>query len=507
MFRSKIAEIAFVICMSMTQLLAEYLISGFGVILPYLVKDLSSSESISMLWPTSVLTLVLASMTLPFARAVDIYGGYPIYMGGVFWLCLWSLICGYCRSEVMLDICRAMQGLALAAFQSAGFALIGSTYPVGKKRNVVLGVYGAMAPVGFFTGIAMSGLAVEYWTWPWYFWISSFMCGFALIMTYCTVPTASWSDRDKSLKMDWLGAITTSSGLFLLAYSLAASSHVDGGWKSVQVLVPFIVGIVVLASSVVVELKIAQCPLLPLAFFKPKRIIPFMLGTLFFYGTFGVFLNYSNFYMMDIMKGSALERVLWYSPFAICGFIVASVGGSILHAIPNTYLLLLSGAAWIIAPLLFAIADPDVTYWAYIFPSMVCGALGLDLTYTLSTVFFSTTQPTKYQGLAGAVCSVLINLGLSFSLALADIVNSQLSQQGANELSSYRCVFWYGFGSACIGFILCVLFVRIPKADAGMIEPVTIIKGAVPDGTPESTEHREPQDWHAIRRFQEIPKA
>lgn len=94
-------------------------------------------------------------------------------------------------------------------------------------------------------------------------------------------------------------------------------------------------------------------------------------------------------------------------------------------------------------------------------PAMVCATLGIDLTYTLSSIFLTSVQPPRYQGLSGAISSVVVNLGISFFLMFADIV--QTATEGRGTVSSFRAVFWFGTSLAGAGFLICVLFVRIPR--------------------------------------------
>lgn len=104
---------------------------------------------------------MVSSFLLPFGRLGDIYGGFPIYIAGCAWFCIWSLIAGFAQNELMLDICRALQGLGPAAFLPAGLQLLGSTYRPGPRKNLVFSIYGAMAPLGFFVGFFFAGIAGE----------------------------------------------------------------------------------------------------------------------------------------------------------------------------------------------------------------------------------------------------------------------------------------------------------------------------------------------------------
>jgi MFS family permease len=74
------------------------------------VEDLGIGQK-SATWPASAFSLTLSVFLLIFGRLGDMYGGYPIYIGGLAWLTLWSLIAGFSQNELMLNFCRALQGL------------------------------------------------------------------------------------------------------------------------------------------------------------------------------------------------------------------------------------------------------------------------------------------------------------------------------------------------------------------------------------------------------------
>jgi hypothetical protein len=78
----------------------------------------------------------------------------------------------------------------------------------------------------------------------------------------------------------------------------------------------------------------------------------------------------------------------------------------------GTVLLVISGIGWILAPLLFAIIPEDIGYWRYIFPAMICGTLGVDVTYNVTNVFVTTSLPERQQGLAATVANSVLSWGL-----------------------------------------------------------------------------------------------
>jgi MFS family permease len=126
-------------------------VSGFTVILPGLVQRHVIPES-SSVWPASMFSLAVASTTLIFGRLADIYGGRRIYICGLVWLAAWSLVVGFARNEILLNLTRAFQGAGASAMLPSGLMLMGTIYSPGKRKNMAFSVYGACAPLGFFLG-------------------------------------------------------------------------------------------------------------------------------------------------------------------------------------------------------------------------------------------------------------------------------------------------------------------------------------------------------------------
>lgn len=296
-FRHFAAEVGFCFTVAMTQLLAEYLISGFAVVLPNLF-DANSSDGAGMtglFWPAALLTLIVSAFLLIFARVSDMYGGYGPFMFGLIWLAIWTLIPGFISSSLLLNVSRAMQGLAIAAYTPSTFSMIGSIYPEGPRRNIVLGLYGACAPLGFYTGFLAGGAlpAVES---RWYFWIASVLAFITTITAYLSVPHDRTDRKCLNLKMDCLGAFLITGGLILVTYALSVQPYANvnhpemNGFAFRIVWAPLSSGAACLAVAFWVEGWYASCPLLPFEFFKPQGVKALCISCLFFYGSFGVWL-------------------------------------------------------------------------------------------------------------------------------------------------------------------------------------------------------------------------
>ena len=490
-FRHPSTEYGFCFTVAVMQLLAEYLITGFAIELPPLVGRHSGDDSgtMGLFWPAAVLTLILSATLLIFARLSDMYGGYPCFMFGVLWLGIWTLVPGFTTSMMVLNISRAMQGLAIAAYMPSTFALIGALYPEGPRRNVVLGFYSGCAPVGFFAGFLVAGALPEDKT-NWYFWTASIASFAMATVAYVSIPTDKTDRSELQLHMDWIGAFFITAGLILLAYALSVEPYVTpedsnrSGFSFPTCYGPLIAGCACLSVAFWYEGWKAKCPLIPFDFFRPKSVKAICLAGLCFYASYGVWLyNSAEFFQspsgvsQPASSGEAISGIhlaLWYAPTAIGGILLCVFSGAILHIVPIMALLLLSAVAWLAAPLLLALAPLPLNYWSYVLPSMLCATIGLDLTYTVSIIFLSSAQPLRYQGLSGAVSSSLINLGMSFALPTSEIAMKKAQEsvevpaddQVAMDKSlntGFRATFFHATASAGLGLIICVLFVRISR--------------------------------------------
>lgn len=395
------------------------------------------------------------------------YGGFPVYVAGLAWLTIWSLVAGFSTNQIMLNFCRALQGLGPAAFLPSSVMILGSIYRPGPRKNLVFSIYGACAPMGFFVGIFFAGLTAEYTKWGWFFWIGTILSLVTTTTAYLTIPSdiaakLSIPHISRS-KMDWPGATLITTGLILFTFSIIDCSHAPQKWRTPYIPALFILGSLLLCAFVYVEGWVATQPLLPSSLFKVPRMPALIVALFLTYGSLGIFLLYATFYMSSIMSATPLQIVAWYVPMALGGCLISTFGGFVLHLLPGTLLIIIAGTSWIIAPLLFAIAPQGANYWAYIFPSMICATIGIDITFNVANIFITTSLPQAQQGLAGAVIMLLLHLGIAVCLGLADIVNTwTLASLG--DKKSYQAVFWFEVACAGAALVILVCFVKIEKA-------------------------------------------
>ena len=310
LFKNIWSEIGFLFSICMSQILTEYFVSGFAVILPTLVEDLHIPSSATV-WPASAFSLVVASTLLVFGRLGDMYGGFSVYLFGLLWLVIWSIIAGFSQNPLMLDFSRALQGLGPAAFLPSGVMLLGAIYRPGPRKNLVFGIYGACAVVGFYVGIFFAGLTGQFVTWGWYFWIGAALAAITCITSYLTIPNDFAETRKNNISMDYWGSALIVSGLILIVFAVTESSYAPRGWKTPYIPLTLVLGCLLLCGAVYVEGWFARQPLLPFDLFKVPSMGALVIALVFSYGTLGVWELFATLYFENCMGATPLQVVAW----------------------------------------------------------------------------------------------------------------------------------------------------------------------------------------------------
>lgn len=241
----------------------------------------------SLAWYSAAYGLTSGSFVLPSGRLGDIFGHKKIFIIGFIWLGLWELAGGFSgyiqqrgsgSGTAFFIACRAMQGVGAALLVPNGQAMIGRGYPPGPRKNIVMSLFGAAAPLGFVAGGAMASLFAQLVSWPWAFWTMAAVCaGLAGVSVLVLPPSGKKTTREAGVSLwkqvDGPGVFLGVSGLVLFNFAFNQAPIVS--WSTPYVYFILIIGVLLLGGFVYVELH-ASHPLVPIAEMTPTT--NFVLG-------------------------------------------------------------------------------------------------------------------------------------------------------------------------------------------------------------------------------------
>ncbi|KAG0345753.1 hypothetical protein BG005_001125, partial [Podila minutissima] len=132
------------IIVSMAQCLDIINVSSVTIILPNVMHDVGYKID-QLQWVTSAYALAYGAFLLLGGRLGDLYGHRNIYILGVFWFSVWSIVNGFAKTPVVLSVARAMQGMGAGFTVPSALAILTTTYPVGPERSKALEFFGGTA--------------------------------------------------------------------------------------------------------------------------------------------------------------------------------------------------------------------------------------------------------------------------------------------------------------------------------------------------------------------------
>lgn len=118
---------------------------------------------------TSTDSLTQGAFVLAGGRVGAVYGHKHTFSVASLWWVIWTLLSGFAPNIIALSCFRGLAGIGGAFMVPNAIALIGITFPPGEIRNITIGLFGAMAPVGSALGNFLGALFVQLTEWKYLF--------------------------------------------------------------------------------------------------------------------------------------------------------------------------------------------------------------------------------------------------------------------------------------------------------------------------------------------------
>ena len=419
-------------------------------------------------WFIAGYSLTVGTFILFSGRLGDVFGYKTIYLIGMAWFSLWSMVAGLAvySNDVLFIFARVLQGIGPAMVLPNGLAILGSTYPPGRRKAMVFAIFGATAPGGSILGTVFSSLFALAW-WPWAFWTFSIVLAAVVVIGWFVIPPRPEShryERSNSLKqlilveLDLPGTLTGVAGLVLV--NLAWNQAPLVGWSQPYVYIMLILGALFLAAFFIIEIHYATHPLIPFAALTSD--VAFTLGAVACgWGCFGVWFYYVWQIMLVLRHEPPLLATAHASPVVVSGAIAAILTGALMHRMGPPLVMLLALLAFMTGIILIATMPVDQIYWAQTFVTMIVTPFGMDISFPAGTLILSDAVPRRHQGIAASLVNTVVNYSISLAIGFAGTVEMNVNRGGLNDvdiLRGYRGAMYLGIGLAALGVALCVAF-------------------------------------------------
>lgn len=433
---------------------------------------LENSPNLS--WVLAGYSLTVGTFILFSGRLGDLFGYKLMFLLGLSWYSVWTMVCGLAvfSSHVLFIFARVLQGIGPALMLPNALALLGVTYPPGKKKAMALAAFTSCAPTGAVIGTLFSGLFALVW-WPWTFWCASLVLAATAVLAYVVLPNPTHqAKRPQTLRetlraLDVAGAALAVTGLVLFSFAWNQASL--DGWYRPYVDTAVVLGVLFIAAFFVNEVRYATHPLVP--FDALTTDVAFALGAIACgWGSFGIWLWYTWQFQMQLQGVSPLLASAQWTPVIIVGSTAAWAVALLLPRLGPPMVMACALLSFATGLVLIATCPVDQTYWGQVFVSFLVTPWGMDMSFPAGTLLLSNAVAREHQGIAASLVATIVNYSIALGLGFAGTIEYQTNKGGtspADVLRGFRSAFYLGIGLAGLGCLVCFVFSFKPRRKIG----------------------------------------
>jgi EmrB/QacA subfamily drug resistance transporter len=447
-----------------------------NVALPTIGEELDAGIS-GLQWVVNAYTLTLSGFLLLGGSLGDHYGRRRVFVIGVIWFAVASLLCGIAPSAEALIAARALQGIGGALLTPGSLAIIEASFRA-EDRGPAIGAWSGLGGVTAAIGPFVGGWLVQAASWRWIFLINLPLAVVVVWVAQRHVPETS--DPSVGRGLDYTGAALAAVGLAGVVYALTDGPGL--GWTSPRILLAGVVGVAALAAFVLWERR-SRHPMLPLDIFASRQFTAANLVTFVVYGALG-----GSLFLMPIQ----LQRVVGFSPLAAgvalipitlvmlllsarAGRLSARIG----PRVPMTLGPLLVAAGFV----LYTRIGPGSAYLADILPGMLVFAFGLTLTVAPLTATVLAAAPAEHAGMASAVNNTVARAAGLLAVAILPVA-AGISGAGALDPArfddGFRIAVLLAAALCAAGALISWFGIRNPTPEPTPAAPVPATEAATP---------------------------
>ncbi len=385
-----------------------------NVALPSIERELHMPPD-AVQWIVTGYAISFGGLLILGGRAADLFGRRRMFISGLVAFALASLAGGLARDPALLIAARVIQGAGAAIVAPAALSLITTSFPEGPQRTRAIGLYGAIASVGFVSGQVLGGVLVQFTSWRAVFLVNV-PVGLAAAALAPAILGKTRASQEPH-RLDIRGALLITSAVALGVY--AVSQGVVLGWTSPLVIAAIIVSAAAAAVFVKAETKhpepLVRLSLLHRPGLRDGSTLSFLLG-LWNGGEMLVL----SLYLQQVLHLSPLFTGLAIAPQGVVGFGMGMLGPRLARRIGVRRLLVLTGAS---AAIGFAVLTrlPAGGYSPVLLVVMLIGA-GTAGTAFGSVVLASRGMADADQGLVGGMINTSRQIGAAVGAALLPAV-------------------------------------------------------------------------------------
>jgi EmrB/QacA subfamily drug resistance transporter len=429
-----------------------------NIALPAIGREFNAGVA-DLQWVATGYLLTLAGLLLLGGALGDRYGRRRVFLVGVVWFGLASLLCGIAPNITTLIAARALQGIGGALLTPGSLAILEASFEPDDRAKAI-GAWSGLGGVATAVGPFLGGYLIAAVSWRLIFLINLPLIVAVVLVSLRHVPESR--DPAAGGRIDVLGALLATVGLGGICYGLIEWSSL--GLTSPLVLGALALGLGCLAAFVMVESRVPH-PLLPLALFRSRQFTAANLVTLVVYGALGGGLFLLPIELQQVAHYTPLEAGTALLPITFIMLFLSARSGALASRIGPRLQMSVGPLIVALGMVLFARIDASGNYLVEVLPAVLVFGLGLAVTVAPLTSTVLAAAPAAEAGVASAVNN---DVARAASLLAIAVLPGAAGITGASYLhpsqlsEGFRHAVFIAAALCASGGLLAVLTIRNP---------------------------------------------
>lgn len=388
--------------------------------------DFPDASLSHLTWVITAYTVVFAALLAVAGRTADIVGRKKLFLWSTVLFTLASALSGLAVGVPMLVGARALQGVAAAGMIPSALGLVLQHTPAAR-RQVALGVWGAVGSMAAAVGPSLGGLLVDAWGWRSVFLIN-LPVGLAIVLVAAKLAGDPASGRRLP---DPVGTVALALGIGGIVFGVTQGT--EWGWGSGRVIGLLIGGAVLLAAALLTSRRHAA-PAIEWDLWRSRSFAATNVASLLFGAAMYAYLLSTLLFLNAVWGYSELKAGLAVTPGAFAAAVGATVVGRRVSP-QHQWVAVAGGSALFGASCaaMYLLLDTERQYLALWLPIGVLAGLGIGAALTaISNAATASLQPQRFASGSGLLMTTRQVGGALGIAALAAILqrHNALDDQG-----------------------------------------------------------------------------
>ncbi len=442
--------------------------TAVNVATPAIGADFDAGLS-SLQWTINAYTLALAGLLLLGGSLGDRFGRRRVFVIGVVWFAVASLLCAIAPSVEALIAARALQGVGGALLTPGSLAIIQASFH-RDDRGAAIGAWSGLGGIAIAIGPLLGGYLVDAVSWRLIFLLNLPVAAAVIVVALRHVPET----RDPAqARLDPLGAVLAAVGLAGVTYALIEGP--GAGWSDPMILVTLVGGIVALVAFAVAE-RASRHPMLPLEIFRSMQFTAANLVTFVVYAALSGAIFLLAIQLQAVLGYTALETGFALTPITVVMLLLSSRAGRLSQRIGPRLPMTAGPLLAALGLALMVRIDAGGSYLVVVLPGVIVFSLGLSLTVAPLTATVLAAASDEHAGVASGVNNDVARIGGLLAVAvlppLAGISGADYRDPAAFS-DGYAIAIWISAALCALGGILAFFMIRNDSEPGITQQPVT----------------------------------